>query len=327
MLTHVLSYCRKLTSYQVKTSSTSVEIVLDRAGKIYTKGSEVTGQVVITANELENYDQIIVSLKGEGRVYPSHYGKILSYVRRPKYAGHHHGEVYCAKSKVLINNTRLTKQTLPAGEHRFPFCFRLTGSRLPTSFKGPLGYISYFIGAKVVRTSSSERDIVASVEIPFVETVDINCDELLKPVCEDNKKIVHSLLGDSSPITLRVQLDRSGFCIGERIKVQADVQNGSGRDITLQAKLIRKSQFTVADHKADSTSEVLSTVSGPRVAPGGFCQWKSDSLVVPPTEPTIATCSYISVNYVLKVSVKIPQSRNCTITIPVTIGNVPLAGR
>ena len=129
--------------------------------------------------------------------------------------------------------------------------------------------------------------------------------------------------------TLRVQLDRSGFCIGERIKLEADVQNGSGCDITLQAKLIQKSQFTVADHQADSTSEVLSTVSGPRVAPGGFCQWKSDSLVVPraPTEPTIATCSYISVNYVLKISVKILQSRNCTITIPVTIGNVPLAGR
>ena len=301
--------------------------MLDRAGKIYTTGSEVTGQVVITANERVNYDQIIVSLKGEGRVYPSHYGKILSYVRRPKYSGHHHGEVYCAKAKVLINNTttdRLTKQTLPAGEHRFPFCFRLTGSRLPTSFKGPLGYISYFIGAKVVQ-SSSERDIIASVEIPFVETVDIDCDELLKPVCEENKKIVHSLLGDSSPITLRVQLDRSGFCVGERIKLQADVQNGSGRDITLQAKLIRKSQFAVADHQADSTSEVLSTVSGPHVAPGDFCQWNS---VVPPTlEPTIATCSYISVNYVLKVSVKIPQSRNCTITIPVTIGNVPLAGQ
>ena len=160
-------YCRNLTSYQAKTSSTSLEIVLDRAGMIYTTGSEVTGQVVITATEQVNFDQIIVSLKGEGRVYPSpsHYGKILSYVRGPKYAGHHHGEVYCAKSTILLDNrNQLTRQTLPAGEHRFPFCFRLTGSRLPTSFKGSLGYISYFVGAKVVR-SLSKKDIVASVEI------------------------------------------------------------------------------------------------------------------------------------------------------------------
>jgi len=86
---------------------------------------------VITATEQVNFDQIIVSLKGEGRVYPSHYGKILSYVRGPKYAGHHHGEVYCAKSTILLDNrNQLTRQTLPAGEHRFPFCFRLTGSRL-----------------------------------------------------------------------------------------------------------------------------------------------------------------------------------------------------
>ena len=301
--------------------------MLDRAGKIYTTGSEVTGQVVITARRRVNYDQIIVSLKGEGRVYPTHCRKLLSYASRRKYAGHHHGETYCAKSAVLLDNTdQLTEQTLPAGEHRFPFHFRLTGSRLPTSFKSPLGYISYYIGTKVVR-SSPKRDIIASVEIPFVETVDINIDQLLKPVCEENKKTVHSLLGDTSPITLRVQLDRSGFCIGEIIKLQADVQNGSGRDITLQAELIRNSQIAAADHQADCTSKVLTTVSGPRVAPGGLFQWSSDSLVVPPTEPTIATCSYISVNYVLKVSVKIPQSRNCTITIPVTIGNVPLAGQ
>ena len=184
-----LFYCRKLTSYQVKTRSTRVEIVLDRAGKIYTKGSEVTGQVLITASKQVNYDQIIVSLKGEGRVYP---GNLVSYVRGPKCAGCHYGEVYCSKSTILLDNrNQVTRQTLPAGEHRFPFCFRLTGSRLPTSFKGSFGYISYFIGAKVVR-SSSKKDIVASVEIPFVETVDINCDLLLKPVYEEKNQTVES---------------------------------------------------------------------------------------------------------------------------------------
>ena len=262
-------YCRKLISYQLKTRSTSVEIDLDQAGKIYTTGSDVTGQVVINASKQVNYDQIIVSLKGEGRVYP---GKLVSYVRGPKCAGHHHGEVYCAKSTILLDNrNQLTRQTLPAGEHRFPFRFKLTGSRLPTSFKGSLGYISYFVGAKVVR-SSFKNDIVASVEIPFVETVDINCDQLLKPVCIEDKKTVYSLRGASSPITLRVQLDHSGFCIGERIPIQADVQNGSGRNVTLQAKLVRKSQFGAADHQVDRTSEVLKTVSGPQVAPGDSFQ-------------------------------------------------------
>jgi len=96
-----LFYCRKLISYQVKTRSTSVEIDLDQAGIIYTTGSEVTGQVVINASKQLNYDQIIVSLKGEGRVYP---GKLVSYVSGQKCAGHHHGEVYCAKSTILLDN-------------------------------------------------------------------------------------------------------------------------------------------------------------------------------------------------------------------------------
>jgi len=318
-----LFYCRKLTSYQVKTRSTRVEIVLDRAGKNYTTGSEVTGQVLITASKQVNYDQIIVSLKGEGRVYP---GNLVSYVRGPKCAGCHYGEVYCSKSTILLDNrNQVTRQTLPAGEHRFPFYFRLTGSRLPTSFKGSFGYISYFIGAKVVR-SSSKKDIIASVEIAFVETVDINCDQLLKPVCIEGKQTAHSLRGASSPIILQVQLDRSGFCIGERIPIQADVQNGSGCSITLQAKLVRKSQFGAADHQVDRTTEVLKTVSGPQVAPGDSFQWSSDSLVVPSTEPTIATCNYISVCYVLNISAVIPQATNCIVTIPVVIGNVPLAG-
>ena len=281
---------------------------------------------MITSSKQLNYDHIIVCLKGEGRVYPSHYGKLLLYGKRHNYTGYHHGEVYGAKSAVLLDNSeQLTKHALPAGEHRFPFCFRLTGSRLPTSFKGSLGYISYFVGAKVVR-SSSKKDIVASVEIPFVETVDINRDpELLKPVYGENRKTVYSLLGDSSPIILRVQLNRSGFCIGERITIQADVRNGSGRNITLQAKLIQKIQFSATDLQADCTSEVLATVSGPQIASGDSFQWSSDSLVVPATEPTIASCSYISVCYVLKVSAVIPQASNCIVTIPVVIGNVPLA--
>ena len=281
---------------------------------------------MITTSKLLHYDQIFVSLKGEGRVYPSQYGKLLLHGGRHHYAGYHQGEVYSAKSKILLdNNDQSTEQTLPAGEHRFPFCFRLTGSRLPTSFKGSLGYISYFVGAKVVR-SSPKRDIVASVEIPFVETIDINCDQLLKPVCEESQKTVHSLLGDTGFIKLRVQLDRWGFCLGERIIIHADVQNGSGRNVTLQAKLSQKIQFAAADHHPDSTSKVLTTVNGPQVAPRDSCQWRSDSLVVPPTEPTIDSCTYISLSYILKVSVVIPPTANCAVAIPVIIGNVPLAG-
>ena len=324
-----LPFCRKLAEYQVTNGCASIQIVLDRAGQIYTNGSEVSGHVVIIANEPLSYDQVIVSLKGEGKVFfPLNHGKLGSYGRKhvlPKYAGHHHGEVYCSRSKVLLNNrNQLVEQTLPVGEHKLPFRFKLTGSRLPSSFKGPLGYISYYVGAKVCQTSS-KKDIVASVEIPFVETVDINADQLLKPVYEERETTVHNLLGrESFPVTLRVQLDRSAYSVGEEIKVQAEVQNGSGRNVTLQTKLVRKGQFTAGQHRADHPSVVVATASGPSVAPGESFQWRSDSLVIPPTEPTIDTCSYISLYYVLKVSLVIPRARNCTIKIPITIGNVPL---
>ena len=164
-----------------------------------------------------------------------------------------------------------------------------------------------------------------SVEIPFVETVDINADQLLKPVYEERETTVHNLLGrQSSPITLCVQLDRSAYCVGEEIRIQAEVQNGSGRDVTLRTKLVRKGQFTAGQHQADHPSMVVATASGPSVASGESSQWRSDSLVIPPTEPTIDTSSYISLYYVLKVSLVIPRARNCTIKIPITIGNVPL---
>ena len=271
-----------------------------------------------------------MTLKGEGKVFfPQRiHGKLALYGRKhvlPKYAGHHHGEVYCSRSKVLLNNrNQLVEQTLPVGEHKLPFRFKLTGSRLPSSFKGPLGYISYYVGAKVAQTSS-KNDIVASIEIPFVETVDINADHLLKPVCEERETTIFNLLGgESSPIKLRVHLDRSAYCVGEEIRIQAEVQNGSGRDVTLRTKLVRKGQFTARQHRADHPSMVVATASGPSVASGESSQWRSDSLVIPPTEPTIDTSSYISLYYVLKVSLVIPRARNCTIKIPITIGNVPL---
>ena len=322
-------FCRKLTEYQVTNDGANIQIVLDRAGQIFTNGSEVSGHVVITAMEPLSYDQVIVTLKGEGKVFfPQNIHGKLALRRKqvhPKYAGHHHGEVYCSKSKVLLNNrNQLVEQTLPVGEHKFPFHFKLTGSRLPSSFKGPLGYISYYVGAKVAQISS-KKDIVATVEIPFVETVDINVNQLLKPVYEERETTVHNLLGrESSPITLRVQLDRSAYCVGEEIKIQAEVQNGSGRNVSLQTKLVRKGQFIAGQHQVKHPSVIVATASGPSVASGGSSQWRSDSLVIPPTEPTIDTSSYISLYYVLKVSLVIPRARNCTIKIPITIGNVPL---
>ena len=70
-------FCRKLTEYQVTNDGANIQIVLDRAGQIFTNGSEVSGHVVITANEPLSYDQIIVSLKGEGKVFfPLNHGKL-----------------------------------------------------------------------------------------------------------------------------------------------------------------------------------------------------------------------------------------------------------
>ena len=92
------------------------------------------------------------------------------------------------------------------------------------------------------------KDIVASVEIPFVETVDINADQLLKPVCEERETTVHNLLGrELLPVTLRVQLNRSAYSVGEEIKVQAEVQNGSGRNVTVLCggKLSREKTFVI----------------------------------------------------------------------------------
>ena len=329
LLAPISFFYRKLTEYQVTSDSASIHIVLDQAGQIYTNGSEVSGHVVITANEPLSYDQVIVTLKGEGKVFfPQHIHGKLALCRRhvfPRYVGHHYGEVYCSRSKVLLNNrNQLLERTLPTGEHKFPFHFKLTGSRLPSSFKGPLGYISYYVGAKVAQISS-KKDIVATVEIPFVETVDINADYLQKPVYEERETTVHNLLGrESSPITLRVQLDRSAYCVGEEIKIQAEVQNGSGRNVSLQTKLVRKGQFIAGQHQVKHPSVIVATASGPSVASGGSSQWRSDSLVIPPTEPTIDTSSYISLYYVLKVSLVIPRARTCTIKIPITIGNVPL---
>ena len=276
---------------------------------------------MLTSYKPVDCKQIIVSLKGEGRVFSSAMSANVRHIY-PKYAGRHHGEVYCAKSKDLLQ--RLTDNTIPAGEHRFPFRFKITGSSLPTSFRGPLGYIRYYVGAKLVQ-HSTKADIVASVEIPFVETVDVDSEHLLKPVCEEKKTAFYRLISDSSTVTLRVQLDRSGYCIGEGINIQADVQNNSSRNVVLRAKLIRKGQFSDGHHQTNHPSKVLATMNGPQVSPGESFQWTSDSLIVPPTEPTIRTCSYITLYYVLKVSAVISPVRRCTIEIPVTIGNVPLA--
>lgn len=63
------------------------------------------------------------------------------------------------------------RETLPEGEHRFPFCFQLPGN-LSSSFEGEHGYIRYKLKMKIKK--SWKKDLKLKRMFVVNEIIDVN---------------------------------------------------------------------------------------------------------------------------------------------------------
>ena len=90
---------------------------------------------------------------------------------------------------------------------------------------------------------------------------------------------------------------RTGFCIvQDEIPYEVDIENGSNRRIRqLVAQLQKQVIYTAEGHHQWQGWPVNP------IEPGNSRSWQPPPLPVPATEPTIASCSIIQVNYYLKI--------------------------
>ena len=120
---------------------------------------------------------------------------------------------------------------------------------------------------------------------------------------------------------------RTGFCIvQDAIPYEVDIENGSNRRIRqLVAQLQKRVVYTAQGHHLHSIKTIAEVASDP-IEPGNSRSWQPPPLPVPDTEPTIASCSIIRVNYYLKIKASISGAINPHVDFVLFLGNVPLSG-
>ncbi|CAO2598275.1 Arrestin domain-containing protein 1 [Lemmus lemmus] len=121
------------------------------------------------------------------------------------------------------------KGSLPAGEHSFPFQFLLPATA-PTSFEGPFGKIVHQVRASI-DTPRFCKDHKCSLVFYILSPLNLNSiPDIKQPnVASTTKKFSYKLVKTGS-VVLTASTDLRGYVVGQVLRLQADIENQSGKD-------------------------------------------------------------------------------------------------
>uniref|UniRef100_A0A9L0JNA7 Arrestin domain containing 1 n=1 Tax=Equus asinus TaxID=9793 RepID=A0A9L0JNA7_EQUAS len=211
------------------------------------------------------------------------------------------------------------KGSLPAGEHNFPFQFLLPAAA-PTSFEGPFGKIVYQVRA-TIDTPRFSKDHQCSRVFYILSPLNLNSiPDIEQPnVASTTKKFSYKLV-KTGTVVLTASTDLRGYVVGQVLRLQADIENQSGKDTSpVVASLLQKVSYKAKRWIYDVRT--IAEVEGVGVKAWRRAQWQEQILVPALPQSALPGCSLIHVDYFLQVSLKVPEA---TVTLPVFIGNIPV---
>ncbi|KAM8801455.1 arrestin domain-containing protein 1 [Rhynchonycteris naso] len=209
------------------------------------------------------------------------------------------------------------KGSLPAGEHNFPFQFLLPAIA-PTSFEGPFGKIVHQVRA-TIDTPRFSKDHQCSYVFYILSPLNLNSiPDIEQPnVASTTKKFSYKLVKTGS-VVLTASTDLRGYVVGQVLRLQADIENQSGKDTgPVVASLLQKVSYKAKRWIYDVRT--IAEVEGAGVKAWRQTQWQEQILVPPLPQSALPGCSLIHVDYYLQVSLKAPEA---SVTLPVFIGNI-----
>ncbi|XP_047556526.1 arrestin domain-containing protein 1 isoform X1 [Lutra lutra] len=209
------------------------------------------------------------------------------------------------------------KGSLPAGEHSFPFQFLLPATA-PTSFEGPFGKIVHQVRA-TIDTPRFSKDHQCSRVFYILSPLNLNSiPDIEQPnVASTTKKFSYKLVKTGS-VVLTASTDLRGYVVGQVLRLQADIENQSGKDTgPVVASLLQKVSYKAKRWIYDVRT--IAEVEGAGVKAWRRAQWQEQILVPALPQSALPGCSLIHVDYYLQVSLKAPDA---TVTLPVFIGNI-----
>ena len=229
-------------------------------------------------------------------------------------------ETYVEQATVLWNSEQSLDGRIGPGTYSLPFEFTLPSTCLG-SFQGSCGATKYALHGRI-KTGLLHRDHSIEVPIQVNKLTDINLPHLMVPTHPSKKKQVGFFCFASS-VEFTASLTRTGFCIGHNLPLTVIVVNGSSRRIKMRASIKRRCTYHAQGHTRSERRKLVAVVS-PDIAPHSHYTWNVDDLLIPMVEPSFKESAIIKMQYILQVTAVIPWAWNSSVTIPITLGNVPL---
>ncbi|XP_071481165.1 arrestin domain-containing protein 2-like [Diadema antillarum] len=289
-------------------------ILFTNGKNVYTAKEHVTGEVFIAVSEPTKVKSVELTLRGHAKVTRS--GNLQKPVEQDKARM---GQVVNEYLNTKLQLTAGSATTLPVGQSRLPFSFLLPEG-LPTSFESKHARIRYWLEAVIVRTwFKSKRRTLQGFTI--IEHVDINQPELLVPVNESREHHIGCLCRKSFQAS--VTLDRKGYCPGETIPVNLEIQNGTKRAIQSQMALIQETAYRIKGKTFTDNQQINTMDLGVLPKNQRHCA-NNYYIQLPPIAPSIISCKIITVSYKLQFTVGLTMSKEKVVfDAPFTVGTIP----
>uniref|UniRef100_A0A672FDY6 Arrestin C-terminal-like domain-containing protein n=1 Tax=Salarias fasciatus TaxID=181472 RepID=A0A672FDY6_SALFA len=258
----------------------------------FTSGDVVSGHVTLEVVKECEIESLSVKFKGKSEVLWSerHGQTTVVYHSKDKY--------FSIKHYFIQDKQQKDSNVVPPGCHVYPFTFQVPLKEMPSSFKGFAGKIVYLLEAKLSRSMRLNKK--SSTKLNFVcKTNPTSVPELMAPQHESKDKKMKFF--NSGTVAMDVNLEKTGFCQGEGLRVTAHINNSSTRDIKPKYCIYRKHSFFACEKRKVDTRDLLKEVGDP-IPPSTSTNVTRVITIPPDMEPSIRNCSNIMVEHRLRVS-------------------------
>ena len=288
----------------------------------YYPGENVTGSITISLRDEIRFRELTLKFKGKS------YCHWTSGTGDNKKSHTNQEEHFKHKIVLLTSLSTSDDMSLGPGEFSYPFIFQLP-CNLPPTFESSrhTGYVQYSLKIAFNVNSGLKSDIKAKIPFKVIGTpIDLNqTPRLLEPADAVTEKFLCCLCCRSGPISLRCQINKQAFYIGEPIIFSVELDNkATDRELrkveaTLSKEVMMISSSSWKGRHNFPESSVLLTQS---VQPGAEESWHNVRFNIPTNiVPTFENCKCIHVTYAFVVEVDIPNAIDTKVVLPITIAN------
>nr|XP_040222886.1 arrestin domain-containing protein 3-like [Anopheles coluzzii] len=308
----------------------------DNSSGIFTAGDRVTGVIELHLTKIKKVRGVCLLISGYSAVLWE--AKVPDGPKNKKVKAQFKGrEDFIKQKQYLAGSENGAGMQLPPNLVRYKFDFSIPPSA-PTSMEGKYGHVRYLLQVTLERPWKFDHNFQQPFTVVCRADLNQSNEVLCIPTRAENMMTFYCGLCRSRPLMVSATTPKSGYAPGETIELEVFVQNSSKVTVsvieirwqkilkfTSQTRVIGQTQ--IPKEESNVQYEVLEVRKIPSIEGENDARFV-ESFVVGPVPSTETTHSRIvAVEYELALVVK-PQAstKRMKLNIPITIGQIPLAG-